>query len=233
MSLGACMWGLRYVDTELYLDGSRSSRLRPHGALSWPVPPPTASPGAGLPAVTLHYQQPSVAEAAICRPFVLVMDSHPGDGLAWQWLHSHGDVPVSPPVGLTHRFLLDNLFRSRLILSASQWLPLWDPDSDSPSPDMWDWGICQAQYMTGRGADSIKMMDYPQKLQKCEATKSETKRWDCNSICLAVSISSLSLSVFSKLFQTQPSVHRGSGFVLSQTLTETKPSPTTATTDKV
>lgn len=44
-----------------------------------------------------------------------------------------------------HRFLLDNIFRSWLFLSAPQWLSHPEPDSDSTSPDTRVWRIYQAK----------------------------------------------------------------------------------------
>lgn len=97
--------------------------LQPPAALSWPVTLPWPPSEQGCMLWSSNADSLVWPETAICKPIVLVMDSRLRDGLAWKWVHSHGDV---------HRFLLDNLFRSQLFLSASQWLSPREPDSDRP-----------------------------------------------------------------------------------------------------
>ncbi len=81
-----------------------------------------------------------------------------------------------PPMAPAQRFLLDNLFRSRLFLSAPQWISPQERDSGSPSLDTWVWRICQAQHKTWRVFNSIKMMDYWE--QSFKVTFKETIRWN-------------------------------------------------------
>ena len=168
--------------------------IQPPAALPWPVTLPWPPPVQGRLLWSsnanrlVRQEQPSASPLCCERTPTLEMGSH-GNGCILM------EMCKVPPMAPAHQFLLYNLFKSRLFLSASQSLSLRKPDSGNPFLDTRVWRICWSQYRTRRVADSIKMMDYLE--QSFKIPLWDLRWWNCNSFSL------FSLSLFSTFSQTQ------------------------------
>lgn len=151
-----------------------------------PCPDLWLSPGLPLSRAACCDPLMATAGTAICGLIVLVMDSCLRDGLTWKWVHSNGDV---------RQFLLDNLFRPQLFLSASQWLSPLGPDSDRPPLTHKSEGFVKLstrhrEWLTQSRWWIIEHTHYTH--FKCKARRSDTVRWNYNGTSLVPLVSTLS-----------------------------------------